>query len=89
MQGYFFACLMPDCLQTQAKFTDFFPLNSMISTTVTFGKKKDASAHHDYTLNCSGDNTDLGVKPAQLRIHFLFVLEQGLEQQFLLREASL
>lgn len=39
-KGFFFACLMPDCLQTQARFTDFFPLNSMIITNVTFGKKR-------------------------------------------------
>lgn len=49
--------------------------------------KRGSSAHKVYGLNCSGDNTHLDVKPAQLWIAFLFVLEQGLEQKLFLRES--
>lgn len=88
MQGFclfacLVACLMPDCFQTQAKFTEYFPLNSMIRANVTFGKKR-CFCPHPCTLNCSGDNTHLAVKPAQFQIPFLFVLEQHLEQKLLL-----
>lgn len=58
---------MPDRLQTQAEFTEYFPLNSMIRANVTFGEKRCFCPRH-YTLNFSPDRTHLGVKPVQLQI---------------------